>query len=78
MTSEGFSIGNVVTWRSQAQGTAKTKVGTIIEVVPPDTRPSTEGRPGSMNVDMDGIMSAILLRSRPGSRSRARGTTGLW
>ena len=46
MASEVFSIGNVVTWRSQAQGSAKTKVGTIIEVVPPDTRPSTEGRPG--------------------------------
>jgi hypothetical protein len=46
MASEVFSIGNVVTWRSQAQGSAKTKVGTIIEVVPPDTRPSTAGRPG--------------------------------
>jgi hypothetical protein len=46
MASEVFSIGNVVTWRSQAQGSAKTKVGTIIEVVPPDTRPSTEGRSG--------------------------------
>ena len=46
MASEVFGIGTVVTWRSQAQGSAKTKVGTIIEVVPPDTRPATEGRPG--------------------------------
>jgi hypothetical protein len=46
MAIEVFSIGNVVTWRSQAQGSAKTKVGKIIEVVPPDTRPSTDGRPG--------------------------------
>ena len=46
MASEAFSIGTVVTWRSQAQGSATTKVGTIIEVVPPDTRPATEGRPG--------------------------------
>jgi len=54
--SEEFRIGNVVTWSSQAQGSAKTKVGTIIEIVPPD----------------------ISLRSPPASRSRAKGTTGLW
>ena len=38
-------IGQKVTWRSQAQGCTKTKVGTIIEIVPPKKRPSTEKYP---------------------------------
>jgi hypothetical protein len=41
-----FAVGERVTWRSQAQGSAMTKTGVIVEVVPPNVRPDTTGRPG--------------------------------
>lgn len=30
-----FKVGDVVTWTSQAQGTAKTKTGNVLAIVPP-------------------------------------------
>jgi hypothetical protein len=41
-----FIVGQGVTWRSQAQGSTTTKTGVIVEVVPPNVRPDTTGRPG--------------------------------
>jgi len=34
-----FKVGDMVQWRSQAQGSAATKVGEVVEVVPPKARP---------------------------------------
>ena len=33
-----FKLGNVVTWTSQAQGTAKTKTGNVLAIVPPGVK----------------------------------------
>lgn len=37
-----FAVGTEVEWRSQAQGSCKTKRGTIIEVIPASKRPDTQ------------------------------------
>jgi len=67
MASEVIQASARVTWRSQAQGSAKTKVGTIIEVVPPDTRPSTEGPPWSQRMRFsDGNHRQYIVRGRTG------------
>lgn len=36
-----FTVGELVTWKSQAAGSWKTKVGTVIEVVAPKRFPKT-------------------------------------
>ena len=40
MFSFGYKLGDRVTWTSQAHGSAKTKTGTVVEVVPKGGRPS--------------------------------------
>jgi len=72
MASEVFSIGNVVTWRSQAQGSAKTKVGTIIEVVPPDTRPPPKDALVSTDAVSDGITSATIVEVATGKQKQGK------
>jgi hypothetical protein len=43
MTSNGFLIGDQVTWKSQAGGFWKEKTGTIVEIVPPKQIPKLKG-----------------------------------
>lgn len=35
-----FNVGDLVTWKSQAQGSAVTKTGKIVAIVPPGTHPN--------------------------------------
>jgi hypothetical protein len=40
--SKTFSVGDIVTWKSQAAGSWKTKTGTVVEVVPAFKAPFSE------------------------------------
>lgn len=42
MTVLKFTIGDAVTWSSQAAGISKIKHGTVVQVVPPKTYPERE------------------------------------
>jgi hypothetical protein len=37
----GFKLGDTVTWTSQAQGSEKTKIGVVVEVVPENKKINT-------------------------------------
>ena len=45
MTADGFSLGSKVSWSSQARGSRTTKVGEVVEVVPPGGHPDREKFP---------------------------------
>ncbi len=40
-----YKLGDRVTWTSQAQGSSKTKTGTVVEVVPKGGRPNRDKFP---------------------------------
>jgi hypothetical protein len=44
MTGDGFEVGDIVTWTSQAHGYSKTKTGKVIEVVEPRRDPKNRLR----------------------------------
>jgi hypothetical protein len=46
MDRQNFFLGDLVTWRSQSQGSTKGKSGRIVEVVPPHRYPSDEWASG--------------------------------
>jgi hypothetical protein len=49
-----FKLGYQVTWTSQAQGTSKTKCGTIVAVVPAGSDPAAYV-PGTFSLDPTGV-----------------------
>jgi hypothetical protein len=68
MDSKAFQVGDRVLWRSQAAGLYATKEGTIVEVVPAGTRPTTLGV-GSSGAPRNGI--SYVVRARKETRTRA-------
>lgn len=67
-TTEGFKVGDKVTWTSQAGGFAATKVGEVIEIVPPNTRPNIKG-PG-MNRDHESYIVRAYTQHAETKRTR--------
>lgn len=72
-----FRLGDTVTWTSQSAGVAKTKTGTVEEVVPAKGTPSRERFPqlyrsAGVGLPRDHVSYVVRV---PGKTAKAAGTT---
>lgn len=67
-----FAVGQQVTWSSQAQGMTKTKTGTIVEVVAPNERPDTTGRPGLNGCGFGRSHESYIVEVPQGPKAKPR------
>lgn len=69
MNTLPFKVGDQVTWTSQSGSYVKTKIGTVISIIPKGARPSMEILPGAGW----GRDHPSYLVSVPGKTARAKG-----
>lgn len=67
-----FSIGDKVEWTSQANGGHKLKSGTIVEVIAPNSRPDTTGRPGLNGCGWGRKDESYIVEVAKGSKAAPR------
>lgn len=53
-TSAAYTVGQRVTWTSQAAGRTKTKMGVIVAIVPANTQPGTRV-PAGLSLEGPGL-----------------------
>ena len=67
-----FKHGNFVTWTSQAGGITRTKLGEVVEVVPPRTKPNAVRGSGMSREHESYVVKASVIDGKPHQLRRTK------